>query len=72
VRRNERVLHQLQVAVPRNEKYYLEKWGGAGGHETFDRPFNRPEFGLKIPFEDRHCPYPGFQRTDLEELLAIE
>ena len=72
IRSSQRALHQLQTAVPRNEIYYAEKWGGPNGHEPFDRPFNNSAYGLKIPFENRHCPYPDHQRTDLDELLAIE
>lgn len=72
IRRNERALHQLQVAVPRNEKYYAAKWGGPDGHEPFDRPFDNRGYSLKIPFEQRHCPYPEHQRTDLDEILAIQ
>jgi GT2 family glycosyltransferase len=29
-----------------NKQYYIRKWGGEPGQETFDDPFNRPDYPL--------------------------
>lgn len=56
---------QIQhVCYPRNEAYYIRKWGGNTGRETYTTPFDC--FPLYIPPEDRHAPYPGFNRDDQE------
>jgi GT2 family glycosyltransferase len=50
-----------------NLNYYRRKWGGLGGSETFEHPFNDPELGLFIAPADRHAPYgSGHDRTDHE------
>ena len=28
------------------EKYYISKWGGLSGEETYSRPFNNPDHDL--------------------------
>lgn len=30
-----------------NRRYYIEKWGGAVGHETYDKPFNNNDVAIK-------------------------
>lgn len=50
-----------QQAYDRNQDYYIRKWGGTHhSGERFERPFDNPAFGLKIEYEDRHDPYPGY------------
>ena len=48
----------------RNRLYYIRKWGGEPGKETFEHPFNDPSLGLCITAENRRNPYPQYQRTD--------
>lgn len=48
----------------RNEQYYIRKWGGNCGQEAYTHPFNR--FPLYIAPEERHAPYPEYNRTDQE------
>jgi GT2 family glycosyltransferase len=55
------LIHQT---FSRNEQYYIRKWGGNCGKETYLCPFN--QFGLYIAPEERHAPYPGFNRIDQE------
>lgn len=45
-----------------NEAYYVRKWGGRLGEETFTRPFNQAQFGQRIEPLWRSQPYPGFNR----------
>lgn len=61
---------QNQITFPRNEDYHKTKWGGGYGHEVYRLPFNSENFGWKIPFEIRHAPYPGYNRTD-QEIVRI-
>lgn len=55
-------------AFRRIQSYYVRKWGGINNYELFQKPFNNPAFTLSIPFEERRTPYPGYDRTDYEEL----
>ena len=71
LRKNERVLHQLEIAVPRNEQYMLRKWGGTIEHYVYDKPFNDPRFDLKIQAENRFVPYPGYDRIDYDEIVRM-
>jgi GT2 family glycosyltransferase len=48
----------------RNQAYYFRKWGGEKGHEVFATPFNQSALGLKIEADQRHHPYPGYDRID--------
>jgi GT2 family glycosyltransferase len=58
---------QHEQTFPRNRAYYGRKWGCADqGTETYTVPFHEARFTLKITAEDRHAPYPGFNRTDHE------
>jgi GT2 family glycosyltransferase len=47
-----------------NSEYYRRKWGGDIGAECFGVPFNKPQFTLRIAEEDRHAPYPAYNRED--------
>jgi len=51
-------------------EYYVRKWGGLNGQETFKLPFNDNRFTLYIDPEDRHNPYPGYNRID-RNIVAI-
>lgn len=50
---------QVQFAeiFERNKAYYISKWGGDGGREQFDRPFNNPFNTIKIERTCVHNPY---------------
>jgi len=41
-----------------NEAYYVKKWNGGIGKETFTRPFDNPEYNIYINPGNRHNPYP--------------
>lgn len=61
--------HETTFAL--NRQYYGRKWGCVDqGTETFTVPFNDARFGLKIAADDRHAPYPGYDRTD-QEIVTI-
>jgi len=47
-----------------NMKYYSRKWGGINGQEVNIMPFNDNKFDHFISADDRHAPYPGYNRTD--------
>ena len=49
-----------------NLAYHIAKHGGSYGSESFAFPFNDPGLSWKITAENRHNPYPGHERTDLE------
>lgn len=53
--------HQTFIA---NRAYYTAKWGGRVDAEKHRRPFGDRRFGAYIAPEDRHVPYPGYNRTD--------
>lgn len=53
-----------------NNAYFVRKWGGQPSHETFIRPFGDSRFGLKITAEERHAPYPEYNRTD-QDIVKI-
>ncbi len=48
----------------RNEAYYVRKWGGRPGRETFPVPFNDPGFTFHIAEADRHDPYPAYRPAE--------
>ena len=49
----------------RNLEYYRLKWGGYGGQETFQHPFNNPRIGFHIAPRSRENPYgPTYDRRD--------
>jgi hypothetical protein len=58
---------QNQRTFAATAAYYKKKWGGLPGEETYTLPFNDPAFGWQIAASQRHDPYPGHLRTDLEE-----
>lgn len=62
---------QNNVTFARNLAYYVRKWGGEPGQETFSLPFNDPAFGYQIAASQRHDPYPGRGRTDIQELVRV-
>lgn len=45
-----------------NEAYYVQKWGGRPGSESFSIPFDNPSFNLKISGKDVFSPYPKYNR----------
>jgi hypothetical protein len=46
-------------------EYYRRKWGGDGGHELFNYPFNNPRLSYQIPARSRQTPYgPTYDRRD--------
>jgi GT2 family glycosyltransferase len=48
-----------------NMSYYRTKWGGDGGQETYDHPFDDPSLDYRIPPEQRTWPYgPCHDRDD--------
>lgn len=49
----------------RTRDYYVRKWGGDQGAETFLRPFNDLLFDLKIARGAINDPYPGYNRADV-------
>ncbi len=53
-----------------NRAYYQRKWGGDGGDETFDRPFDDARFSYYIDPRVRTTPYPGFDRAD-QQLVTL-
>ena len=57
---------QNAVTFQANAAYYTKKWGGPPGQETYLLPFNNTAFGWQIAASQRHDPYPGFGRTDME------
>jgi GT2 family glycosyltransferase len=62
---------QNQRTFAATAAYYERKWGGLPGREVYPVPFNAAQFGLKITEAQRHAPYPGFNRTDVQELVKI-
>jgi GT2 family glycosyltransferase len=58
------VARQNSLTYARNRQYYQRKWGGEGGTERFERPFDDPRFTYYIAPRVRDAPYPGFNRTD--------
>jgi hypothetical protein len=58
------VARQNSVTYARNRSYYQRKWGGEGGGERFERPFDDARFTWFIDPRVRETPYPGFNRTD--------
>lgn len=50
-----------------NEAYYVRKWGGNIGKETYTTPFNDPLLGLRIAPENRHRPYGEHDREELKK-----
>jgi len=48
------------------EKYYLKKWGGTPGEETFQRPFDDPRFDCYIDTKHLDAPYGSdYDRPDI-------
>ncbi len=57
---------QFDDVFGRNMRYYIRKWGGVPGEETFSFPFDNGGFGCHIPLEKVGAPYgPGYDRTDI-------
>lgn len=57
---------QNTLTFQKNYEYYCRKWGGSPGKERYLLPFNSERFGWQIAASQRHDPYPGFGRQDLE------
>lgn len=55
--------HAFLQSYPLNETYYVQKWGGAPGHECYPVPFNNHAFGLTIDRAHVHAPYEGYNRA---------
>jgi len=54
----------------RNLRYYIQKWGGGPGEETYPVPFNDPAFTLRINPMGRNAPYGLFyDRDDFAEVI---
>lgn len=62
--RQPEVARQNELTYAANRAYYARKWGGDGGQEQFQRPFNDRRFTNYIDPRVREAPYPGFDRTD--------
>jgi hypothetical protein len=58
------VAQQNRLTYARNRAYYIRKWGGDGGQETYERPFNDPRFTYFIDPRVREAPYRGVNRED--------
>lgn len=59
-------LADRRAKFERTRDFYVKKWGGDQGEETFSRPFDDPMLDLKIGREDINDPYPGLGREDIE------
>lgn len=58
---------EWQESMIPQRQYWLKKWGAYWGDvanqdKRFRHPFNNTEFGFHISPEDRHAPYPGYNR----------
>lgn len=62
---------QNDVTFQANYRYYVAKWNGGPGQETYPVPFNDTHFGLKIDGHLRHAPYEGYNRTDIGEIVKL-
>jgi GT2 family glycosyltransferase len=60
--RDQKLFFDNLVTQRNNGLYYITKWGGLNGNEVYNKPFN--QFGIKIEWEDRHDPYPGYRRDN--------
>jgi hypothetical protein len=61
---NPDIQKQTQINFQINEQYYIRKWGGLQGRETFSTPFNNPTFDPCIPAANRNAPYGlGYDRV---------
>lgn len=54
-----------------NHDYYRRKWGSDPGKETLVNPFGDFRFNYRIAPEDRHRPYPGYERDDIPQIITI-
>ena len=59
-----RLHEQNRMTHNRNLIYYRQKWGGVNEQEIFKYPFNNQKFSYYIAPENRHAPYPGYNRHD--------
>jgi GT2 family glycosyltransferase len=58
---------QNRMTHGRNMQYYLRKWGGPGGQERWNNPFNNPQIDYRISSDRRNAPYGApHDRTDRE------
>lgn len=51
-----------------NFEYFRRKWDVINHEGGFAYPFNDDQFGLKIEPKNRAVPYPGYDRTDYDEI----
>lgn len=59
------VLSLQNVATQRaNLLYFRRKWDSDNHEYGWMHPFNDDKFNLKIEIEDRHAPYPGYDREE--------
>lgn len=57
-------IQQTYITYPLCQAYYIKKWGGDIGKETFTHPFNDESIGYYIPFEKHSNPYGKYDRQD--------
>lgn len=57
---------QNRATFERNRAYHTGKHGGGYSEEVFLHPWNDPALSWTITADNRHNPYPGRERTDLE------
>lgn len=59
------LFRQNLLTQSKNILYYVRKWGGPAGRESFRVPFNNPRFTLHIPVQQCAAPYgPAYDRSD--------
>lgn len=63
--------NQNNITFSACNAYYHRKWGGEPGQEVFAYPFNDTSLGLKIGANQRAAPYPGYNRTDIQEIVKL-
>lgn len=64
--RHDAILSLANMTTQQRNIIYLRiKWNSDNHLGGYAVPFNNPEFNLKITPEERHCPYPGYNRVDV-------
>lgn len=65
IRTDEQLRNQNYLTHGRNDQYWQRKWNCPKGQHGFYHPFNDPTLHpWLIRKEDRHAPYPGYNRQD--------
>lgn len=69
---NKHFSHISNESMKKGDVYWKRKWGTIGRapsgqqmREDYKTPFNKKDLSVHIPFEKRHCPYPGLNRPDM-------